>query len=135
MKLSEQQQLFTKDLYKLMAYAFVYGFEITLGEAYRTNNQQILYFYGYTLIMIGGVPKIVKTDRKSKTLNSNHKKRLAIDLNLFKDGKITWEWEDYEVLGRYWVSLDPKNRWGGSWSGNFDKKGFIDAPHFERQPT
>jgi hypothetical protein len=29
-------------------------------------------------------------------------------------------------LGAYWVSLHPKNRWGGNFSN------LVDCPHFER---
>ena len=80
--------------------------------------------------------KILKTG-KSKTMNSYHLKRLAIDLNFFKpvydeDGKLkgytlTWRYEDIKPFGEYWESLNPKNKWGG----NF--KTFKDTPHFERR--
>ncbi len=48
---------------------------VTGGELARTPEQQAIY---------------VKTGR-SKTLNSIHLKRCAIDLNFFKDGKIIWD--------------------------------------------
>jgi len=54
--------------------------------------------------------------------NSNHYKRLAIDLNLFKDGGYLTNTSDYEPLGKFWESLNPRNRWGGR---------FNDGNHFE----
>ena len=77
---------------------------------FRTVEQQAIY---------------VQTGR-SKTLNSNHLKRLAIDLNFFKDGQIIWDKGVLTPLGAYWESLYPKNRWGG----NFNS--LVDCPHFER---
>ncbi len=47
--------------------------------------------------------------------NSYHGKRLAIDINLFKDGKYLDKTEDHEFLGEYWQSLDPLCSWGGHW--------------------
>ncbi len=45
---------------------------------------------------------------------SFHYMRLAIDLNLFKDGKYLRNTEDHEPLGVFWESL------GGTWGGRFD---------------
>ena len=45
---------------------------------------------------------------------------------LFINDKYVREVKPYEVLGKYWESLDEKNTWGGSWTT------FKDAPHFER---
>lgn len=99
-------------------YAYSQGLELTFGEAWRSpQEQERLYKAGLSQIKTGG----------------QHGSRLAVDFNLFKDGKLTWDWEDFEPLGRYWTGLESSNRWGGSWNGKFDKKGFIDAPHFERR--
>ena len=79
-------------------------------ELWRSPEQQEIYF---------------KSGR-SKTMNSNHLRRCAIDLNFFWNGKLVWDKELIRIVGEYWESLSPKNRWGG----NF--KGFVDVPHFER---
>ena len=47
--------------------------------------------------------------------NSLHYDRLAIDLNLFKDGKYLAETEDHRFLGEHWEAFDPDCRWGGRW--------------------
>lgn len=115
MRLSEQQQIFTKNVAKLINYSIEQGIELTFGEAYRTREQQLLY---------------VQTG-KSKTMNSNHLRRLAVDFNFFIDGELTYDWNRVKVLGDYWESLHSANRWGGDWNKNDKSDGFIDCPHFE----
>lgn len=115
MKLSEYQRVFTRNVGCLIEFAFNQGLELTFGEAYRTNEQQLIYYQ----------------TGKSQTMNSNHLKRLAVDFNVFKNGNLTYDWDTYKILGDFWETLDPKNRWGGDWNKNDIKDGFIDAPHFE----
>ncbi len=55
-------------------------------------------------------------------VNSLHRKRLAVDINLFKGNKFLSETESYREIGEYWESLHPLNRWGGR---------FQDGNHFE----
>jgi len=105
-----EQAEFLLDMCKLIRYATDMGFTVTGGELARTPEQQAIY---------------VKTGR-SKTLNSIHLKRCAIDLNFFMSGQIIWDKNILTPLGVYWESLNSKNRWGG----NF--KSLVDCPHFER---
>lgn len=102
------QHTFLKHVTLLLARAYELGYMVTLGEGFRTPEQQQIY-------VARGL---------SLTLNSRHLERQAIDLYFFKDEKLTWEVQE---LGKYWESLDPKNRWGG----NF--KSLPDVPHFERR--
>lgn len=106
MTLGQHQQLFARDLVKLLTKAFELGYEVRMGEVQRTPEQQELY---------------VKTGR-SKTMKSQHLNKTAADLHFFKDGKLCYPKE----LGDYWESLNPLNQWGGNW------KKFKDAPHFQR---
>lgn len=92
---------------KLIQYAFENGFELTAGELFRSAEQQAIY---------------VKTGR-SKTMNSLHLSRLAVDFNIFKDNKLVGK-KECEPLGSYWESLHPLNSWGG----NGVK--LVDVPHF-----
>jgi hypothetical protein len=112
MSLVQEQAKFLKDVVNLLIKANELGLVVTAGELYRTTEQQQIY---------------VKTGR-STTMNSNHLRRCAIDLNFFKDGKLTYDMALLTPLGIYWRSLDPKNDWGGFW------KSFKDVPHFERKP-
>lgn len=110
MSLVKEQNEFLKDVARLIDYATNKGIVLTGGELFRTKEQQSIY---------------VNTG-KSKTFNSNHLRRLAIDFNFFIDGVLTYEKEKIQCLGDFWECLNPeKNRWGGNWK-------FVDTPHFER---
>jgi hypothetical protein len=109
MSLREEQMLFLKDTSKLLSFLWDHGFEVTVGEAFRTQEQQDIY---------------IRTGR-SKTTHSNHLLRCAIDLNIFIRGEICTK-AQLEEVGKFWESLNPKNRWGG----NFPS--LVDTPHFER---
>jgi hypothetical protein len=111
MSLVNEQAAFLLDVCALIQRATALGFTVTGGELARTVEQQQIY---------------VKTGR-SKTMNSIHLKRCAIDLNFFKDGKLTYDIKTLAPVGEYWQSLHPKNQWGGFW------KSFKDVPHFERK--
>lgn len=111
MSMVNEQAAFLLDVARLIQKATEMGWTVTGGELYRTAEQQEIY---------------VKTGR-SKTMNSNHLKRLAIDLNFFKDGVLTYEKYLLQPIGNYWESLSPKNSWGGNWET------FKDVPHFERR--
>ena len=128
MSLSDKQWKFLQNVAKLITYAEKEGYKLTGGELYRTRDHQWLYYNGRTIIK----SKLVGTTRKSKTMNSNHLNRLAIDFNVFKNGVLTYKYEDVEPLGRYWMNLHEKNRWGGDWNKNHkDDENFKDVPHFE----
>lgn len=118
MTLGQNQEIFASHVALLINKAIELGFGVRLGEVMRPIEMQQLY---------------VKTGR-SKTMNSMHIKKLAIDLNLIVNGRLATR-EEIEPLGKWWESLDPKNRWGGSWRGLIENKksSFVDVPHFERQ--
>lgn len=106
MELSKKQQSFVFKLSYLIQWAYENGYTLTLGDAYRDPR-----LHGETGVKKGyGHP------------NSCHKIRLAIDLNLFKDGKYLTDTEDYRPLGEYWESL------GGTWGGRFH-----DGNHFSME--
>ena len=119
MSLIVAQAEFLLDACKLIEHATNSGFIVTGGELTRPIEMQQLY---------------VKSGR-SKTMASQHLKRLAIDLNFFRDGKLIQTREELKPLGDFWEGLNPKNRWGGNWRGLVDsgKSRFVDCPHFERQ--
>ena len=110
MALVDEQAAFLLDVGKLVQFATGRGLTVTGGELFRTPEQQAIY---------------VKTG-KSKTMNSNHCRRLAIDLNFILRGKLIYDRSILQPIGDYWESLHPSNRWGGNWQ-------FVDMPHFERR--
>ena len=111
MSMSELQWEFLQDVAKLITFAKDQGYKLTGGELWRTEYQQEKY----------------RKDGASKVSKSQHQKRLAIDVNLFVDGKIQWSKDaNREALGAYWLSLNDGNRWGGNYES------FSDPYHFER---
>lgn len=105
-----EQAAFLLDVGKLVARATDLGFVVTAGELYRTPEQQKIY---------------VDTGR-SRTMDSLHLQRRAVDLNFFKDGKLVYDRNILAPLGAYWESLNLLNSWGG----NGIK--LVDTPHFSR---
>lgn len=96
MTLRQQQSLFVRLVAKLITYATERGYELTFGEAWRTPEQA-----AFNAANGKGIS------------NSLHIERLAIDLNLFKDGRFLSSTEDHKPLGEYWETLHPLCRWGG----------------------
>jgi hypothetical protein len=45
-----------------------------------------------------------------------HGMRLAIDLNLFRDGKYLSDTASHRLLGEWWEQQAPECRWGGRFS-------------------
>jgi hypothetical protein len=107
MTLSEKQRAFTKLVGLLILYAYEQGLELTFGEAYRSKEE---------------AARLAKTGKGIKS--SLHCDRLAVDLNLFKDGVYLTKSEDYRPLGKFWESLgteEVRTVWGGR---------FKDGNHF-----
>ncbi len=115
MNLQEKQIIFSKNIASLIVYADMIGIDLTFGDAFRDEITQKRYFD------LG----------LSKTMNSQHLKKLAVDFNFFIEGQLTYEYEDVKELGKFWLTLSPKNRWGGDFNKNSIEDGFVDTPHFE----
>ncbi|WP_179022074.1 M15 family metallopeptidase [Winogradskyella forsetii] len=132
MKLSEKQQIFTRNIGCLIQYADQLEIGLTFGEAHRTQSQILLNYFGYEVVKGGSLGiKLQKTRRLSKTLFSKHADRLAVDFNFFINGKLVYDFHKVKSLGDYWESLHPDNRWGGDFNKNGIEDGFVDTPHFE----
>lgn len=97
MTLREKQSKFALAIAGLIAKAYEMGYEVTLGDAYRDPR-------------LHGVVGEKKGYGHSK---SCHKLRLAIDLNLFKEGKYITDSEGHDKLGAWWKEQSPDARWGG----------------------
>jgi hypothetical protein len=99
MTLREKQALFSRLVAALIMKATDLGFQVTLGEAYRPPETAAL------------------MARTGKGISQSlHTQRLAIDLNLFKDGRYLASSEDHAPLGAWWETLHPLARWGGRFS-------------------
>ncbi len=97
MSLGNDQRKFVLLKAKLVIWAYENGYELTDGDAYRDPR-----LHGR-----------IGNKRGYGSRNSFHKKRLAQDYNLFKDGKYLTTTESHKPLGEYWKSLDEECTWGG----------------------
>lgn len=96
MTLRQKQSLFVRLIADLISYADELGYELTFGEAWRPQETAELY------------------ERQGKGIaNSLHCDRLAVDFNLFRNGKYLVLTSDHQPLGEYWEKLHPLCRWGG----------------------
>jgi len=106
MRLREKQSHFARMVAKLITHATSEGYEVTLGDTYRDprshGKQGVKISYGRSV--------------------SAHKNRLAIDLNLFRDGVYLTSSADHKKLGKYWKKM------GGTWGGDF--KPGADGNHY-----
>ena len=98
MTLGQAQREFPLMIAKLIVFAYEHGYELTFGDAFRDPrlHGELGEKKGYS------------------AANSNHKIRLAVDFNLFKDGQFLTSSDDHRKLGEYWESI------GGSWGGRFN---------------
>ena len=107
MNLREKQSKFARMVADLIIKAYDMGYEVTLGDAYRDprvhGNIGVKMGYGHS--------------------KSCHKIRLAIDLNLFKDGKFLEGSEAHKPLGEWW------EKQGGTWGGRFNDGNHYSLSH------
>jgi hypothetical protein len=95
-KLRKLQHDFARLVPRLLDKAHSLGYEITLGDVYRDprSHGELGVFKSY------GHPR------------SAHKQRLAIDINLFKNGVYLDTTADHKVLGDWWKKQHPQARAG-----------------------
>ena len=98
MTLLQAQFKFSKMVARLLLKAEALGYNVSLGDAYRDAR------------VFGKMGERIGYGES----RSAHKQRLAIDLNLFKDGVYLQGTEAHKELGVWWESQ------GGSWGGRFN---------------
>jgi len=108
MGLRDKQSKFVRMVADLIIFAYDNGYSLTFGDAYRDPR-------AFSLGSPYGKP------------TSNHKIRLAIDFNLFKDGKFLPGTADHQPLGDFWESM------GGSWGGRFGDGNHYSLEHRGRR--
>jgi hypothetical protein len=94
--LSEKQRLFVRLMGQFISWCFTNGYELTFGQALRTDAEAAANAAAGTGIS-----------------NSLHKIRLAIDLNLFINGVYKTDSAAYKPIGDHWKLMHPLCRWGG----------------------
>lgn len=99
MTLREKQSVFVNLVAALILKAYNDGYELTFGETYRSPEE---------------AARLAKLGKGIK--NSLHTQKLAIDLNLFKDGKYLSSTESHRFLGEWWENQSTEDYeccWGG----------------------
>ena len=129
--LREKQSRFARALPRLIDYAASLGYEVTLGEVYRSDEQAEIHAIGASgreqvaQLIERQFPLLARKIRNNTgngIRNSLHTKRLAIDLQLFdQSGRWITEEYPYRLVGEYWEALGADHRWGGR---------FGDTPHY-----
>jgi len=105
--LGQRQRRFLPLVAKLIEFAYANGYELTAGELYRSPEQAVL-----------------NAAHNTGIANSLHIVRLAIDVQLFKDGAYLTDSAAYAPLGTYWKTLDPDCCWGGDFVTRVDGNHF-----------
>jgi len=100
MSLRVDQSRFARMVAQLIIWAYDNGYEVTFGDAYRDPR------------VFGKVGQYKGYGHAS----SKHKSRLAVDLNLFRDGEFLTGSEDHRPLGEYWKTLAEDASWGGDFT-------------------
>lgn len=94
--LRQKQSLFVRLVARLIQFAVSQGYELTFGETYRSPEE---------------AARLAKLGKG--IVASLHTQRLAIDLNLFKEGVYLSSTESHRPLGEWWEAQHRLCRWGG----------------------
>lgn len=99
MTLRQKQSAFVRLVARLIYQATSMGYELTFGEAKRSAEE---------------AARLAKLNKGIK--NSLHVLQLAIDLNLFRDGRYLTSTEAHRPLGEWWEAQSTPElqcTWGG----------------------
>jgi len=96
MRLRELQEIFALNVASLINRIFLRGYTCTLGEALRPSAMAKIY-----------------AKQKKGIRKSLHCIKLAIDINLFLNGRYLSSSEAHREFGEFWEELHSNNRWGG----------------------
>ena len=111
MTLGSKQKAFSRLVAKLITDLYHRGYEVTFSEAWRSPETCALY---------------AKQGRG--IAGSLHQHRLAIDLNLFKDGEFLTMTQDYKEMGEIWEGYSTEE-FECCWGGRFDDGGHVSIGH------
>lgn len=97
--LGQRQELFMWGLTQLLVWLHAEGYKVRGGELQRD-------------------PRIAKLNDVNGTgiSNSLHIDKLAIDLNIFRNGQFLADTADHAPIGAMWKTLHPLFAWGGDFS-------------------
>lgn len=98
------QQRFSLSLAHLILALADHNYDVTMGECWRSDETAKLY------------------EAEGKGIsNSLHRIRLAVDLNLFLNGRFLTTKEEYRLAGELWKSMSTV-QYPHKWGGDFQKE-------------
>lgn len=106
------------------------GVDEKLVDVIETSLMESPYDFGITegLRTIEKQKEYVKAG-KSQTMKSYHLRGKAVDIVVYKDGKVTWDLKYYkevaDIIKSVAKSKGVRITWGGDW------KTLVDGPHFQ----
>lgn len=115
LSLRQKQSVFARLVAQLINRATRDGFEVTFGEAYRSPEE---------------AARLAKLGKGVR--NSLHTQRLAIDINLFKDGRYLSSTEAHRALGEWWEQLST-DQYTCYWGGRFNDGNHYSIGHGGRK--
>lgn len=124
--LSQAQRQFAHHVALLIQHIESLGLEVTLGEVKRSDEQALINAIGEAgrLKVAAAVRNagfsalgdaISNNGKANGVVHSVHQQSLAIDVNLFKDGKYLSMTDDHRPIGEWWEKQHEFARWGGRW--------------------
>jgi hypothetical protein len=129
MSLQKKQARFARMVANLILYADRIGYDVTFGEAYRSDEQAVINAKGATgrediaqriEATHPDLAAALRNNGKAAGIAASlHCDRLAVDLMLFRRDATTGEavylprTVDHKPLGEFWESI------GGTWGGRF----------------
>mgnify|MGYP001615770652 CR=1 FL=1 len=115
MTLRQKQSIFVRLVARLIDLATDLGYELTFAEAYRSPEE---------------AARLAKTGKGITA--SLHTQRLAIDLNLFKDGIYLSSTESHRLLGEWWEQQSTPE-YTCAWGGRFNDGNHYSIAHAGRR--
>lgn len=115
MTLRDKQSVFVLLIADLIQHAYSLGYQLTFGETYRSPEE---------------AARLAKAGLGIKA--SLHTQRLAVDLNLFKDGKYLSASNAYRPLGEYWEGQSG-TEYDCCWGGRFGDGNHFSIAHGGRK--
>jgi hypothetical protein len=120
------QRLFAVLFAELIQHIHSQGYECSIGEVKRSDEQAAINAIGETgrlalaqFAQISGLSSLAEALRNNGknngVLHSVHQLSLAADINLFKDGAYLDSTEAHRVFGEWWEQQHALARWGGRW--------------------
>ena len=95
--LGQKQRRFARAVPRLIDMVHTLGLECTIGDVFRDPRA-----HGHHGVKRG-----------YSSAHSNHKLKLAIDINLFRDGRYLSSTSSHRELGEWWMAQGEDHEWGG----------------------